>query len=238
MCKVADHGRRPEGRGDWAIARRDMERAAQTVGGGGAAPEIGWVKKVGDGLSRDVFAAEVGSRSGAGESGASGRRSSRGRMRPGPGTWTTACGARRHCWDRRGDLRDEHPRLDRRHAARAQVNLASAGRKRVARLGAGARHPPGGGGALGARSRSRRAEKPPGRTTAEATRPAGGDAVPRDLPAPGAMQTHRRRPGHRAKRNREADQRAASAATCSISTSARRGTGAPVQAGGLPHLRP
>jgi aminoglycoside phosphotransferase (APT) family kinase protein len=36
-----------------------MERAARTVGGGRAVPEIGWVKKVGEGLSRDVFAAEV-----------------------------------------------------------------------------------------------------------------------------------------------------------------------------------
>jgi len=43
----------------WVRAKDALNRAARAVGDPGHEPDIGWVKKVGEGLSRDIFAAEV-----------------------------------------------------------------------------------------------------------------------------------------------------------------------------------
>jgi aminoglycoside phosphotransferase (APT) family kinase protein len=43
----------------WVRARDALARAARAVGDPGHEPDIGWVKKFGEGLSRDIFAAEV-----------------------------------------------------------------------------------------------------------------------------------------------------------------------------------
>ncbi len=45
----------------WAIAKRALYRAEQVRLGEGATIEVGWVTKIGDGLYRDVFLAEVDS---------------------------------------------------------------------------------------------------------------------------------------------------------------------------------
>jgi aminoglycoside phosphotransferase (APT) family kinase protein len=43
----------------WARAKDALDRAAHAVGDAGCKPDIGFVKKVGEGLSRDIFAARV-----------------------------------------------------------------------------------------------------------------------------------------------------------------------------------